>query len=97
MPEHGVAVTCIANARIRILCSLILRHAGYHVVEADSVEAAIAIIDREPVTRLIAGALADPNDQLTAYATSRNVIAVRLNREIENQPIDKVAEIIGLR
>ncbi|MBW3579388.1 MAG: hypothetical protein KY462_16955 [Actinobacteria bacterium] len=53
------ALTCIADGRLRVLCSIVLRHAGYRVREVATPAEARAAIEGGLVSLLVAGALAE--------------------------------------
>ena len=90
-----VAVTCVADPRLRGLCAILLRHAGYRILEADSVDAAKTIVQSTDVAMLVAGELADPAEQLTEFADTRNLRYVRLGPDVQIEALLRMFETIN--
>jgi hypothetical protein len=78
MSLRGIALTCLADARLRGVCGILLRHAGFQVIEVTTVADAIAIADQQLVTLLVVGALVDPDEQLMRFCEKRSIRSVRL-------------------
>jgi hypothetical protein len=85
-----VALTCIADRRLRIVCTILLRHRGYRVLEADTVEEADALLTSQSISLLVGGALADPEDKLGQFARGTAIRHVRL---APNLPIESLLQL----
>jgi hypothetical protein len=97
MSTGRIGLICVADVRLRGVCSILLRHAGYRVLETDKVEDAKAVITSRPVAMLVIGALADPEDQLTPFAKARATPSVRLAPNIAIESLLQMFETIGLK
>ncbi len=89
-----LAVVCLADDRLRGVCSLLLRHAGYSIVEAGTVEEAKSAVESKKVSMLIAGVISDPEDQLSPLAAARSVACVRLGPGVQIEALLKLFEEI---
>src|SRR5687768_17533192 len=68
-----IAVTCITNELLRSVASLALRHAGFRVLDTETVEGAIAAAERTHPDLVFAGVLADPAGDLARWCTERQI------------------------
>jgi hypothetical protein len=66
------AVTCIADAHVRLAASVLLRRRGYRVIEAATVEEAKSLVT-DAVILIVSGELADPTEELGRFANERGI------------------------
>lgn len=67
MMLRQVAVTCVHEGRLRTLCSVILRHMGYEVREAQDVAQAKTMMDAQSTAVLIVGRSEADNEELKKF------------------------------
>ncbi len=91
MTTEAVALICIADARLRVLCSILLRHSGYRVKEMTDLDAALVELAEAGVVFLVAGELADPEDRLTPNARERGIPFVRVSPQ---SSVEAVLELV---
>lgn len=91
-PVRATAVVCVQDPRLRGVSTVLLRHAGYGVEEVESVTAAKAALDTGRVSLVIAGALADPDDELTGAATAAKVPCIRIAPDYQIEALLKLFE-----
>ena len=94
MHARRLAVVCATDARLRAVCSILLRHAAYRVLEVESVREARSIIESDQVALVTAGVLADPDGELTALASSRKIPCLRLGANLHIEALLKLFEQI---
>ena len=94
-PVRATAVVCVQDPRLRGVSTVLLRHAGYSVDEVETVAAAKAALATGGVSLLVAGALADPDDELTGAATAANVSCIRVAPDFRIEALLRLFERIN--
>lgn len=95
-PLRPLAVICLADDRLRGICSLLFRRAGYRVMETANVEEARSAVESKQVAMLVAGLIADPDDRLAPVATDRGVEYVRLGPSVQIEELLRVFKRLDL-
>ena len=92
MSARHVGLVCAADSRLRGVCSVLLRHAGYRVIDVATAGEARPILEAENVSLFVSGVLADPDNELRPLATARDIPVLRLAPTLQIEELLKLFE-----
>jgi hypothetical protein len=92
--QRRTGITCIADGRLRTLCSLILRHMGFRVLDTDTPDLAVALIATESASVLIAGTEGREHAGLMELCSRHEVECIHVDM---GQPIDSLLVLLERR
>ena len=89
--SRRTGLTCVSDAKLKTLCSMILRGVGYRVIEATSPDEAAAMIEAESPAVLVAGSEARAHSGLLQVCGKHNVQQVHVDVD---QPISSLVLLL---
>ena len=88
--NRGTAVTYIPEGRLRILCSLILRHLGFRVHESENLEDLAAVIAADGVELLVAEKTVIGEEAVQRACSVKHIECIHVS------PDEKIAAVLKL-